>query len=249
MTAGLAITGSQRSVGVAAWRDGGMPSIIDLHDPPRDRDWLWPSIDQACASAGVTPAELAWVGVDIGPGGFSGLRTTIAAAQAIATVHGLPCVAVPSALVAAYSTFSAGSRGSAGSACSADSTWHADGHAPDGSVVHAVLAVKGATAWIATLVRDDRGWFQQAASVIEWERWMPRSGSTLLADVHCPAALRAACEAGGVPVVEPVWSGRGVMMAARRLRLEGQGVGPAELSPEYAREPEAVTLWRQRHGG
>jgi hypothetical protein len=249
MTAGLAITGSQRSVGVAAWRDGGMPSIIDLHDPPRDRDWLWPSIDQACASAGVTPAELAWVGVDIGPGGFSGLRTTIAAAQAIATVHGLPCVAVSSALVAAYSTFSASSPDLAGSACSADSTWPADGHAPDGSVVHAVLAVKGATAWIATLVRDDRGWFQQAASVIEWERWMPRPGSTLLADVHCPAALRAACEAGGVSVVEPLWSGRGVMMAARRLRLEGQGVGPAELSPEYAREPEAVTLWRQRHGG
>jgi hypothetical protein len=116
-------------------------------------------------------------------------------------------------------------------------------------VVHAVLAVKGATAWIATLGRDDRGWFQQAASVLEWERWMPRPGSTLLADVHCPAALRAACEAGGVSVVEPLWSGRGVMMAARRLRLEGQGVGPAELSPEYAREPEAVTLWRQRHGG
>ena len=249
MTAGLAITGSQRSVGVAAWRDGGMPSIIDLHDPPRDRDWLWPSIDQACASAGVTPAELAWVGVDIGPGGFSGLRTTIAAAQSIAIVHGLPCVAVSSALVAVYSTFSASSPDLAGSACSTDSTWHADGHAPEGSVVHAVLAVKGATAWIATLVCDDRGWFQQAASVIEWERWMPRSGSTLLADVHCPAALRAACEAGGVPLVEPVWSGRGVMMAARRLRLEGQGVGPAELSPEYAREPEAVTLWRQRHGG
>jgi tRNA threonylcarbamoyladenosine biosynthesis protein TsaB len=239
MTAGLAITGSQRSVGVAAWREGGPVIAIDHVEPSRDRDWLWPSIDQACASAGVTPAELAWVGVDIGPGGFSGLRTTIAAAQSIAAVQGLPCVAVPSALVAAYSTFSAGSRDLAGSACS-------DGTP---SVVHAVLAVKGATAWIATLVRDDRGWFQQAASVIEWERWMPRPGSTLLADVHCPAALRAACEAGGVSVVEPLWSGRGVMMAARRLRLEGQGVGPAELSPEYAREPEAVTLWRQRHGG
>ena len=249
MTAGLAITGSQRSVGVAAWREGGPVIAIDHVEPSRDRDWLWPSIDQACSSAGVTPAELAWVGVDIGPGGFSGLRTTIAAAQSIASVHGLPCVAVPSALVAAYSTFSASSPDLAGLACSADSTWHADGHAPEVSVVHAVLAVKGATAWIATLVRDDRGWFQQAASVIEWERWMPRPGSTLLADVHCPAALRAACEAGGVPLVEPVWSGRGVMMAARRLRLEGQGVGPAELSPEYAREPEAVTLWRQRHGG
>jgi len=26
-------------------------------------------------------------------------------------------------------------------------------------------------------------------------------------------------------------------------------MAPSALSPEYAREPEAVTLWRQRHGG
>ncbi|MFN9952169.1 MAG: tRNA (adenosine(37)-N6)-threonylcarbamoyltransferase complex dimerization subunit type 1 TsaB, partial [bacterium] len=97
MMAGLAITGSQRSVGVAAWREGGAIVCSDLDDPSRDRDWLWPSINEVCVRAGLVPAELTWVAVDVGPGGFSGLRTTIAAAQSIATVHGLPCIAVPSA--------------------------------------------------------------------------------------------------------------------------------------------------------
>jgi tRNA threonylcarbamoyl adenosine modification protein YeaZ len=230
MMAGLAITGSQRSVGVAAWREGGAIVCSDLDDPSRDRDWLWPSINEVCVRAGLVPAELTWVAVDVGPGGFSGLRTTIAAAQSIATVHGLPCIAVPSALAAA---------------CSA---WPAS--TPDApSMAYAVLAVKGATAWIATLGRDDRGWFQSTASVIEWGQWQPLAGSMVLADAHCPAAIVQVCQAHGVPIVEPTWSGLGVMAAAQRLWDEGHRVAASALSPEYAREPEAVTLWRQRHGG
>jgi tRNA A37 threonylcarbamoyladenosine modification protein TsaB len=230
MMAGLAITGSQRSVGVAAWREGGAIVAVDHLEPSRDRDWLWPSIEEACNSAGLAPAALAWVAVDVGPGGFSGLRTTIAAAQSIATVHGLPCLAVPSALVAACSTWPTA--------------------APDApEFAHAVLAVKGATAWIATLVRDRRGWFQSEASVIEWVSWVPCAGSIVLADAHCPATVVQACQAHSVPIVEPNWTGAGAMMAARRLWEAGQRLAPSALSPEYAREPEAVTLWRQRHGG
>ena len=228
--AGLAITGSQRSVGVAAWREGGAVVAVDHLEPSRDRDWLWPSIDEACRGAGVAPLELTWVAVDVGPGGFSGLRTTIAAAQSIATVHGLPCLAVPSALAAASSTWPAAAPG-----------------AP--TLVHAVLAVKATTAWIATLERDHRGWLQREASVIEWGSWAPSVGSTVLADAHCPAAIVQVFQAHGVPIVEPTWTGAGVMMAARRLWEDGQCVAPSALSPEYAREPEAVTLWRQRHGG
>jgi len=230
MTAGLAITGSQRSVGVAAWREGSPVFAVDHDDPSRERDWLWPSIDEACRGAGVVPAELTWVAVDVGPGGFSGLRTTIAAVQSIATVHGLPCLAVPSALVAVHSTWPAAST---------DLPTEA----------HAVLAVKGATAWIATLTRDERGWCQRAASLIGWESWLPRPGSVVLADAHFPAVLRQSCEAGGVSMVEPIWTGAGVMLAAQGLWDKGHRVPPAALGPEYAREPEAVTLWRQRHGG
>ncbi len=228
--AGLAITGSQRFVGVAAWREGGAIVAVDHVEPSRDRDWLWPSIDEACGRAGLAPAALAWVAVDVGPGGFSGLRTTIAAAQSIATVHGLPCVAVPSALAAACSTWPTAGP---------DAPEHA----------HAVLAVKGSTAWIATLVNDHCGWLQSEASVIEWGSWAPRTGSIVLADAHCPAAIVQACQAKAVAIVEPTWTGAGVMMAARRLWQDGQRVAPSALGPEYAREPEAVTLWRQRHGG
>lgn len=230
MMAGLAITGSQRTVGVAAWSEHGGVHAIDHEDPSRDRDWLWPSIDDVCARAGVAPAALSWVAVDVGPGGFSGLRTTIAAAQSIATVHGLPCIAVPSALVAACSIWPATAS-----------------NAPE--CAHAVLAVKGSTAWIATLVRDHRGWLQTAAAVIEWGGWVPHTGSVVLADAHCPPTLTKVCQEHSVAIVDPAWTGAGVMAAARRLWDEGQRVAPAALSPEYAREPEAVTLWRQRHGG
>lgn len=230
MSAGLAITGSQRTVGVAAWRDGGSVVAVDHVEPRRDRDWLWPSIDQACRAAGIVPAALSWVAVDVGPGGFSGLRTTIAAAQSIATVHGLPCIAVPSALVAACSTWP-------------DSTSSAPVSA------HAVLAVKGTSAWIATLERDGRGWLQREASVIDWDGWVPGPGARVLADEHCPQALREACAERGTRIDEPLWTGAGVMVAAQRLWGEGRRVAPSALSPEYAREPEAVTLWRQRRGG
>jgi tRNA threonylcarbamoyladenosine biosynthesis protein TsaB len=227
MSAGLAITGSQRSVGVAAWREGAPVAVVDLHDPPRDRDWLWPSIDAVCRDAGVRPAGLGWIAVDIGPGGFSGLRTTIAAAQSIATVQGVPCVPVPSALVAAHSTTM--------------------DIAP--ARAHAVLAVKGTTAWIATLERDEAGWIQVDASVIECTEWKPSPGSCVLADGHCPEVVRDACIERGVRLIEPIWTGSGVMAAARRLWAGGLRVHASALEAEYAREPEAVTLWRQRHGG
>lgn len=251
MTAGLAITGSQRAVGVAAWRDGRDVIAVNHLDPARDRDWLWPSIDEACRRAGVVASELSWIAVDIGPGGFSGLRTTIAAAQSIAMVHGLPCIAVPSALVAACSVWPDVAACAHASATCAHASGGGSGASLAGMSVsaHAVLVVKGATAWIATLERDEDGWRQCAASVIEWGRWAPRAGSLVLGDAHCPAALRESCEAHGATMVEPTWTGTGVMNAARRLWQDGQFVRPCALSPEYAREPEAVTLWRQRHGG
>jgi tRNA threonylcarbamoyladenosine biosynthesis protein TsaB len=227
MSAGLAITGSQRSVGVAAWREGGAVAVVDLHDPARDRDWLWPAIDAACREAGVSPQALSWIAVDVGPGGFSGLRTTIAAAQSIATVHGVPCVPVPSALVAACST------------------WPVDPPAR----AHAVLAVKGTTAWIATLEHEASGWVQRSAAVIDCTTWVPDDGACVLADAHCPSMVREACDGRRVSVVEPTWTGAGVMMAARSAWARGVQVPPASLEPEYAREPEAVTLWRRRHGG
>jgi hypothetical protein len=78
---------------------------------------------------------------------------------------------------------------------------------------------------------------------------VPDDGACVLADAHCPAIVREACDRRGVSMVEPTWTGAGVMMAARSAWARGVQVLPASIEPEYAREPEAVTLWRRRHGG
>lgn len=51
---------------------------------------LTPLVARALADAGVTPAELAWVAVDLGPGSFTGVRVGLATAEALALAAGAP---------------------------------------------------------------------------------------------------------------------------------------------------------------
>jgi tRNA threonylcarbamoyladenosine biosynthesis protein TsaB len=57
---------------------------------------LHPAIERLCADAGVTLAELSVIGVDIGPGLFTGLRVGVTTAKTLALVLGIPLVAVTS---------------------------------------------------------------------------------------------------------------------------------------------------------
>ena len=56
---------------------------------------LQPAIAYLCELAGITPADLAGVAVASGPGGFTGVRTGMSAAKAIALALGLPVAPVP----------------------------------------------------------------------------------------------------------------------------------------------------------
>ncbi|HPO92702.1 MAG TPA: hypothetical protein PL072_04440 [Phycisphaerales bacterium] len=96
------------------------------------------------------------------------------------------------------------------------------------------------------------------------ESWRENAGdnarpSVLLADGFFPAPLRAAAERAGVRVDVLHFSVLGLIAAAQGLAFGdapatstepgvlGAGVDPSLLNPLYPREPDAVTLWRQRH--
>lgn len=204
----------------------GTVHAVDFEGGRRDRDDVLPGIHAVLSRGGVPASTLRTVAVDVGPGGFTGLRISIAAAQAIAEVAGATVVGVPGAVVAANATSSL-----------------------DGTVGEIVVlsAAKAGTAWRTRLGRDstDRCWRILGDPGIV-DRPDDVACEALVADEHVPPALLGTTETAP-PVHPPTFDAATV----GRLTLVG---GPdlvvhadaARLMPIYPREPEAVRRWRER---
>ncbi|MGA1401045.1 MAG: tRNA (adenosine(37)-N6)-threonylcarbamoyltransferase complex dimerization subunit type 1 TsaB, partial [Phycisphaerales bacterium] len=105
----LAIELSAR-IGSVALRDlDGRIAQRRFEPGDRRREPLLPEIDRLVRDASMRPDQLRAIGVSTGPGGFTGLRISIAATKGIATALRLPVVAVPSTLVMAESVLIADS--------------------------------------------------------------------------------------------------------------------------------------------
>ncbi len=204
----------------------------DMHAP---REAFWDELRALTSGAGlgVEPSELGSVAVAIGPGGFTGLRVSIAFAKALALARGISVIPVPSALVFAASDAARGGGGGGG-----DGPW----------VV--ALAAKGQTAWVAVVARTRR--LDREGEVLDAGRFealaaeAAAQGGVLLADEHLdPGFLERARMSALRRAGLEVDVGAYAVISAEILR-SGGAVHPAALLPIYAREPEAVTNWRAR---
>ena len=90
----LALTRGETVLGTRAWDADG-----------RSRQQLFPHLESLLRDAGVTVAALDLIAVGRGPGNFSGLRSSMAAAQAMALPDGKPVLAVSSGRIVAASAF------------------------------------------------------------------------------------------------------------------------------------------------
>ncbi|MFG0305607.1 MAG: hypothetical protein ACF8Q5_05280 [Phycisphaerales bacterium JB040] len=183
------------------------------------RDDLHPAIGRVSARAGIGPERLARVAVSVGPGGYTGLRVAVAAAAMIAEATGSEIVALPSDRVAARSV--------------------ALSVAPTPRAV--VLASKGETCHVS-VQRDDRAF--ETVGVVRAGAFEGLGLACVLGDRHLPRGVRERLGELGVPVV-PV---RFEAWAACALASEAEPIDPLALRVRYAREPDAVTQWRARHG-
>lgn len=223
----LAIELSQRRGGVAVIDADDRVHSIEVAGGRRDRDDLAPAVASTLADAGLGAAALSAVAVDVGPGGFTGLRVSIALAQSLAEVAGIPVVAVPGALVAAAGTL------------------ELDGLHGD---ILVLSAAKAGTAWGTILGRSRTSdpWRVVGSPGI-LAAPPDRALAAVVADEHLDDAFRESIP-GGTPVVEP----RFEAPALARVALEGGPDlevhrDPARLVPTYPREPEAVRVWRERN--
>lgn len=231
----LAIELSQRSGGVAVVTGEGDLVARSVTGGRREKDELVPAIRDALDAANVSVPELATVAVDVGPGGFTGLRISIAAAQALGEIPGATVVGVPGAEVAVAST----------PACN---------HPTLSGTILVVSATRNGTAWATRFHRGsptDHWVTMEEAGLIES---LPKESFTaILADGHLDPGWRTSLEADGIPTIEPVHSAEGLA----RLLLHSMEAPPstwhvsgdaATLRPIYPREPEAVRLWKDRTG-
>ena len=206
----------------------------DMHAP---REAFWDELRALTSGAGlgVEPSELGSVAVAVGPGGFTGLRVSIAFAKALALARGISVIPVPSALVFAASDAARGDGGGDGGA---------------GGPWIVALAAKGQTAWVASVGRTRR--LDREGEVLDADRFealaveAAAQGGVLLADEHLdPEFVGRARTSGLRRAGLEVDVGAFAVIAAEILR-SGGAVHPAALLPIYAREPEAVTNWRAR---
>lgn len=221
----LAIETSQRQGGVAVRGSSGETHTESLQPGGRHSDDLIPAIDRLMASAGRTLADVTAVAVSIGPGGFTGLRIGITTARMIAEVRGVGIIPVPTAVVVAE---------------------RIDGPGP----ILVALASKRESCWVTRFERGgDDHWMVAGTPGPMSEATLDLMGVRLLVgDEHLPAGIRAGCEQAAVPVLQPTFDPAACLRVAERMwsRDPGVAVDPAAVMPLYAREPEAVALWRGR---
>jgi tRNA threonylcarbamoyl adenosine modification protein YeaZ len=231
----LAIEMSQRSGSVALGRSADMVSVERFESGgSRDEDPLLPAIDRLVRGAGLGPRDLGAIAVSVGPGGFTGLRIAVTAAKCMSDALGIPAIAVPSALVAA-----------------------AGAEAPGPWLV--ALASKRETTWLTgvglSAVDGTDGTLRIIGTpgIVSAESMVVTSSAqggfrTLLADEFVHASIVARARDAGCTIECPRFDALACWRVARAMWNRGETADPLRLAPLYPREPEAVTLWRERHG-
>lgn len=202
-------------VALARVREGAVEPIGAEPVDPRavHRDDLMPAIERLFAGAGLRPRDASAVAVSAGPGGYTAVRIAVTAAKMIAEATGAACIAVPSAAVVARRV-----------------------DARDSFMV--ALASKGDSAWVTVFDRAGR---EMRAGLMTGADVPGLGVRTLVADRFLPGAMRQACAAAGIEIVEPIFDPLACIEASVALAP----VDPVELSPIYPREPEAVRKWRE----
>jgi tRNA threonylcarbamoyl adenosine modification protein YeaZ len=210
-----------------------------------DREAFWDEPRALCDEAGVEPWQLEAVAVATGPGGFTGLRVSIAFAKAFALAREVPVVAIGSATLFAASDAVRGGKG----------PWLVCLASKSAGAAGSTGAAGGGSVWCARVTRGDTAAFlEEAGAVVDATGFLPRvsavtaAGGVVLCDEHLDPGLAALIHQGDGHTRGLLVDPCALALLAQLALSRGDTVDPMKLSAVYPREPEAVTKWRERHG-
>jgi len=97
----LALETTDRVASVALLTDSGCLEKR-IESPLRHEETVMPAVDELLAEAGLAPADLTAIAVDVGPGSFTGVRIGVCHGNAMALALNLPVVSVNALAALAY---------------------------------------------------------------------------------------------------------------------------------------------------
>ena len=225
LPATLALELSQREGSVAMMnRDGSIESRA-VDSGKREKDDLFPSIEEMSTSLGITPKELELVVISIGPGGFTGLRTSVAIAKMVALASKAKIVSVESAIVAVQQA-----------------------QLGDGPFL-VISSVKDDNCWMSTIQKKGNGWnCESRIASLASLRDEVAGMKAVFADEYLPEQASTLCSEQQLNIHPNNPDATSLLQIGLSAYKEGEFVGPNQLLPIYPREPEAVRVWNERHG-
>ena len=224
-------------------------NLPDPNRPPRqpgNRLDLMASIDQLTQQHQVTPTQISDVYLSIGPGSFTGLRTAVTTAKALAYTLGAHLVAVPTVEAIALNV-----SAPAPQINETDNSEH----------LAVCLNMKRDSLYVGLFERDPnpnnpRWVLSQPPAVWTLDQLLDTAPQPLaivgdplpprLLDTPAPPipptdGITLLDTSLAIPRSESVWQ------IGQAMASQGQYTDPFKLSPIYARPPEAEELWNQRH--
>jgi tRNA threonylcarbamoyladenosine biosynthesis protein TsaB len=226
----VGIDTSGPTAGAALVREGELLAEVWARGPGRATGALLPAIDAALRAAGATVREVRGVACSAGPGSYTGLRTGLASAKALAAALGVPLALVPTLEAAAAS-------------CGPWPWPVAAAVADRGRFAHAAVY-----RWEGARVR-----LVEDAGAVDLEAWGPTlaryDGPILLAGPAAPALARCVPEGAGgaAPVLVPphlrVVRPAAVALLGEERIAGGRTEDPLRALPAYGGEPR-LGGWR-----
>ncbi len=224
----LGIETATQVVSVAVGGDDGVRGLVEITQGRRHAETLVPAIEFVCRHAQIAVTDIGAIGVDIGPGLFTGMRVGIATAKSMAYALQVPVVGVSSLDLLAHPL-----RHSAKVIATVID-------ARKGEVFYAFfLATPGGVQRVSEPV---------ACSVDDFNADVMARGQDVLAVGDGAHRYREEFD-GGIEVADlahPSVASLVTLARARALRSDVDDLRIEDVQPMYLRAPDAVINWRTR---
>lgn len=221
----LALELSQRVGSVALSSESGECITAPINVGRRERDDVMPTIATLAEDLSVSPRFIKLVVLSIGPGGFTGLRTSVAIAKMVSLVSGAEIVAIESAITTVVSS------------------------EPQRGSYFVISGVKQDSFWLSKVTREGDFW-QCNSGLSSLEELQGRLSEVdgVFGDTYAPEFVSKLCSTTDTTFFPVAPTATSLLHLGQNYFQKRMFTDPLALVPLYPREPEAVRLWKNKHG-